>query len=320
MKRIALLAALLLFPQFALADYEGAVTPGSAATRSALIGCVNNTVLATVANGQQVAVQCDTSGRLITTGSSSGGSNSITGPTGNNADGVVPTATGQVPSDSYNYVFDGTNWDRASGASSIGAAINTSLGRGILAIVPHYAGGGGFYNPASNANSLGDADGGSGITAMSFYGFNGSSLDRVRTLGTSSLGILAVGINPTSAAQGSIVPVTSATSGSQSLVLKNAAGNLYSVSVDNSINTLSGKLILMNTASVPAIGALSSGLIIECVAVMTGGQQGSSPTINHTPGPPSRYTSGIVALLSTSTNCGTWTPGGISGFISGLVQ
>ena len=43
MKRIALALALLLVSVAAFADFEGAVSPGSVAPRSALVGCINNT-------------------------------------------------------------------------------------------------------------------------------------------------------------------------------------------------------------------------------------------------------------------------------------
>jgi len=250
LRSLALLVVLLLaLPQIALADYEGAVTPGSAATRSALIGCVNNTVLATASNGQQVAVQCDTSGRLITTGSSSGGSNSITGPTGNNIDAVAPTATGQVPGDAYNYGFNGTNWDR------------------------------------------------------------------IRTLGTTSPGILGIGISPDPSSVAGITPVVSSTTGT-SLILKGSPGNLYSVYAVNSTAT-SGLLIIANSATVPGTGVLTAGSVLDCVVLAASG----SASINYNPGPMAVYGTGITALLSSASNCFTFTTsGGLTGFIKGATQ
>ena len=310
MKRIALALALLLVSVAAFADFEGAVSPGSVAPRSALIGCINNTVAPVVGDGQQVAVHCDTSGRVITVGTATGGTNSVTGPTGNNADSVAPTATGQVPTDAYTYGFDGANWQRlrtVAADASIPLAVRPCSGGSCASIINNQFDGQG----ASNTGT---------VNASFNYAFNGATWDRLSTLGTASNGILAVGINPTSAAQGSIVPVATATAGSQSLVLKGSAGNLYTITADNASQNLSGKLIIVNSATVPPVGTLTSGLILDCVGIATGGGQGANVTKSYNPGPMPRYGTGIVALFSTAQNCGTWTPGGMSGYISGLVQ
>ena len=345
MKRIALALALLLVSVAAFADFEGAVSPGSVAPRSALIGCINNTVAPVVGDGQQVAVHCDTSGRVITVGTATGGTNSVTGPTGNNADSVAPTATGQVPTDAYTYGFDGANWQRlrtVAADASIPLAVRPCSGGSCVSIINNQFDGQGASNTSTVDASFNyvfngttwdrlssGGTGSDGLTAGALgvvstgafnYGFNGTTWDRLRTLGTASNGILAVGINPTSAAQGSIVPVATATAGSQSLVLKGSAGNLYTITADNASQNLSGKLIIVNSATVPPVGTLTSGLILDCVGIATGGGQGANVTKSYNPGPMPRYGTGIVALFSTAQNCGTWTPGGMSGYISGLVQ
>lgn len=62
-KKILFALALLTSPAYA--DSLGAVTPGTIATRSDLVGCTYNSSTVSVANRQQVAAQCDTSGALL---------------------------------------------------------------------------------------------------------------------------------------------------------------------------------------------------------------------------------------------------------------
>lgn len=72
MKRLLLAcwALLALSAAPALADTAGAVQPGTAATQSALQGCLYETSPAAASSGQQRAVHCDSAGNLLINGSS----------------------------------------------------------------------------------------------------------------------------------------------------------------------------------------------------------------------------------------------------------
>lgn len=70
MKKFLIAAALLLLPLAAHAQQtEGAVLPGNTANRSGLAGCIYRATPLTPADGQQMAVTCDSSGNLVTANS-----------------------------------------------------------------------------------------------------------------------------------------------------------------------------------------------------------------------------------------------------------
>lgn len=103
-------------------------------------------------------------------------------------------------------------------------------------------------------------------------------------------------------------PVISA-SAEGSHVLKASPGCLISIYVTNT--GLSGYLMLFNLASIPADGAVTP---IECIPVAAGGYQ----FINFAPQPPEWFSTGIVAVVST-TGCFTKTVGS-GAFFHALVQ
>lgn len=113
---------------------------------------------------------------------------------------------------------------------------------------------------------------------------------------------------PTSNSVIGIVPIVSGTA-VNTLVIKAAPGNLYSVYATNSSAT-GGFLLVFNATSAPSDGTVSP---IDCVPIAGTSTSG----INYAPGPPKVFTIGIVAVLSTGATCFTkTTSGGVTGFIS----
>jgi hypothetical protein len=102
-------------------------------------------------------------------------------------------------------------------------------------------------------------------------------------------------------------------SASSSLVLKAAAGNLYSVYANS---TVSGYLMVFNATSAPMNGSTTAGVaannMVQCVGPST------SPFLSFNPGPPEVYSTGITAAFS-STGCATLTLSATA-FIHGSVQ
>ncbi len=120
-----------------------------------------------------------------------------------------------------------------------------------------------------------------------------------------------VAIDPSSAAGVAIVSVVSP-SAENSRVLKNAAGNLYSVFATNLTGT-AGFLVVTNTTSAPADGAITP---LACVPLPANG----AASINFAPGPAQRYSTGITAVVTSATTCFTKTTGVITAFISGAAS
>lgn len=93
-KQLAGLVALaLLFAAPAFAQTEGAVAPGTAATRSGLSGCVYRSGAIAPADGQQMAVACDASGNLLTTPAAGGGGSTAANQTATQAPAAAGAAT-----------------------------------------------------------------------------------------------------------------------------------------------------------------------------------------------------------------------------------
>lgn len=88
-----------------------------------------------------------------------------------------------------------------------------------------------------------------------------------------------------------IIPAVTSTLTS-SLIIKSVPGNLYSVVVTGQT---AGFLMLFNATTVPGDGAVTP---TDCVQVPAN----SSVSINFAPSPPEVFSSGIVAVLS-STGC-----------------
>ena len=117
--------------------------------------------------------------------------------------------------------------------------------------------------------------------------------------------------SPSSTAANGITPVVSAAA-EDNHVLKNAAGNLYSVYAVN-LTTTPGFLVVVNATSNPGDGAITP---LDCAPLPASG----SASINYLAGPPSAYSTGITAVITSSTTCFTKTTGVITGYISGRVK
>ena len=115
-------------------------------------------------------------------------------------------------------------------------------------------------------------------------------------------------LQPSGAASIAIVAVRTPAL-TQSLVIKASSGNLYSVTATSPLSA--GFLMLLNATSLPADGTV---VPTDCVPVSAGG----SATISFIPGPPQYFTTGILAVMS-STGCFTKT-NLTSAFIKALVQ
>jgi len=123
-----------------------------------------------------------------------------------------------------------------------------------------------------------------------------------------------VGPAPSSSALVGITPVVGGSAAS-SLVLKNAAGNLYSVYAECSAACW---LMVFNSTSAPSNGSttagVASGNMVECIPISAGG----FGSVNYAGGPPAVYSVGITAAIS-STTCATLTLA-TTGFIHGMVM
>ena len=104
------------------------------------IACAYNSALPTLATGNVGWIQCDSSGRLLVSGTFSAG-----GTTSNATSGQATSATNS-PSVSYNYLYNGTTWDQWLD--------NTVTGAGNTAVVAFGGGAGttsGALAPATAA-------------------------------------------------------------------------------------------------------------------------------------------------------------------------
>lgn len=115
-----------------------------------------------------------------------------------------------------------------------------------------------------------------------------------------------VAVTPSGGAAAAIVPDASVAA-ANSLVIKAGAGNLFWVYATNTTAT-NGFLLVFNATSAPADGAV---VPLDCVALA------GNSTASIGGEPAARYSTGIVAVLSSGANCFTKTTGVITGFISG---
>lgn len=106
------------------------------------------------------------------------------------------------------------------------------------------------------------------------------------------------------------------------LVLKTSAGNMYSVYSTNLTGGASGFLQLFNGVAVPADGAVSgctatptTGCLVDCAPFNSGVAQITNGNM-----PPSVYSFGIVAVVSSATTCTTKTTGVLTAWIVGKVM
>ncbi len=111
-----------------------------------------------------------------------------------------------------------------------------------------------------------------------------------------------------------VTPATTAAS-TNSIVAKSAPGTRLSAYATNATAT-AGFLIGYNAVSVPADGALTGSLVLDCVPLPASGMA----QISNLPGPGVNFSAGVVYFLSSASSCFTKTTGTITGFISVLAQ
>ena len=119
--------------------------------------------------------------------------------------------------------------------------------------------------------------------------------------------------NPADAQQlnTALAPVFSS-AGESAHVLKAAPGNLYQLTVTN-LTATTGYVEVFNLAAVPNTGAVTP---VNCTALPASG----SAKIDFTPTPPEQFTTGITAVVSSASNCNTYTNGTITAFFNALVN
>lgn len=100
-----------------------------------------------------------------------------------------------------------------------------------------------------------------------------------------------------------------------SLVAKTTPGSALDVQATN-LTATAGFLVGYNAVEVPADGALTAALVIDCVALPASG----SVRISDEPGPSTNYTVGITYIITSASTCYTKTTGVVSAFIKAKVQ
>lgn len=249
-------------------------------------------------------VTIDTTGAACSA-AASGSPTTVQGSASNASSGVATSAT-NVPTVSYNYIWNGTTWDQVrsagmigsvsvGGAAASGATASNPIPIGITdgAIGIHYQ---------TTAAAQTDANTGSTNAFIGLGIFNGASYDRMRSIVgaiAAGTGNAAVDIAPTSAAPAAITPSISASSAATSLVAKASAGNYYDAYCQS---TAAGRCIVYNATAAPGAGALTAALVLDCAVVAAGGQ-GSVQYGDI----PRRASAGITVLFSSSTDCNTYT-------------
>lgn len=131
------------------------------------------------------------------------------------------------------------------------------------------------------------------------------------TAGAGTGGASPVSASTTSGAT-AITPVVS-TAAENNHIVKASAGNLYSAYAVNTTAT-AGFLILVNQATVPATGAITN--VLDFCVLPASGQC----SINSKPGPPTAYSAGVVALISSGANPFTYTTGTVTAAVHVEVQ
>ncbi len=115
----------------------------------------------------------------------------------------------------------------------------------------------------------------------------------------------------TSGGGGSITSVVSAAL-EASHVLKASSGSLYSVYVTDLTGGTSGFLLMFNATSAPADGAVTP---LDCIQITSSGNNG----LANQGLPPSTYSTGITAVVSSGADCFHKTTGVLTAYINGKV-
>jgi len=117
-------------------------------------------------------------------------------------------------------------------------------------------------------------------------------------------------------ATGVVSVVTSAAA--NSLVIKpTGPANMFSVYASSLAGGTTGFLMLFNSPTVPADGAVSgcaspatSGCLVDCAPFTSGAAQVANQGL-----PPSVYSFGLVAVISSGSTCGSKVTGTLTAFI-----
>lgn len=109
----------------------------------------------------------------------------------------------------------------------------------------------------------------------------------------------------------SVAPLHSAAQ-EVSHVFKATGGNLYQLSVSNGTST-AGFMLVFDLAAVPSTGAVTP---IMCRALPASG----TVVLNFIPTPAALFANGIVATVSSGSNCTTYTTGTITAFFDAILK
>lgn len=212
------------------------------------------------------------------------------------------------------YDSTGANWDRVRTVGGQSAGVITP-NTGMLAVQmfgrfsdtesrsPTVQAFGNVDGNANNIQTLGTAS-----VPQLFNGSNATNRGRDITGAISAgTGNMAVALAPHTAASGAITPVVTSAAAA-TLVIKNAAGNLYRAYAANTTAT-AGYLIILNATSAPADGAVTPLAVANLPANGTASIDLS--------GMPERFSTGITAVVTSAATPFTKTTGVITAFISG---
>lgn len=105
------------------------------------------------------------------------------------------------------------------------------------------------------------------------------------------------------------------TSWASALLVRAGNGTVLNVQASN-FSGNAGFLVGYNATSIPADGALTPGLVVDCLPIAAH----SSVRISDMPGPGTNYTQGIVYFFTSAANGFTKISGNIAGSIRAVVQ
>lgn len=127
--------------------------------------------------------------------------------------------------------------------------------------------------------------------------------------------VMIYGASPNATRSAPALTPHKTTSAAATLLLKASEGYLFSAYATN-LTATAGFLVVYNAVAVPADGALTGSLVLDCAPLPANG----IASINYRPGPAANYDTGIVAFVTSATTCYTKTTGVITAFIKGDVQ
>jgi hypothetical protein len=307
----------------------GTVAPGTAATNSTLVGCVNNTTIPAPTNGQQVAIQCGPDAGLLladnytVTASASSATTILYQDTRGYGSANVQFST---IGGSNQVTFEQSNDNAVCSSVSVWSPSyvgNDSTGAWILNnIIAPTTSGSWTVRLTHRCFRLRVSTYGSG-TVTAFVTFKKDAGPQpLISLGANSQIIGSVGIDQTTAVTTNgvvIAPVTASAAGqvpivtaaaAASKILCAAACNVYGFEVTTGASA--GTVYLFNATSLPGDGAVTPTKCYEVAA-------NSSLVRDYRPGPPIRMSTGATVGFGTGTNCFSLA-NSATAFISGEAQ